>query len=164
MSKKFTNSKKSAHLAAIPEFGLESENNDLATRCKFNFSYFCSQDRAGKGLGELEKTDLTDLLSKLVDFSRLPLSYWKKQKHGKGSTLAIYKNFPSLSDFTHPKHVPHDVHWGRFRLAGEIRLAGFVVPTELDGIVHQPTNVKFDCNTFYVVFIDHNHGFYKTEI
>jgi hypothetical protein len=159
----FGNSKKAAYLASIPEVGLEAKDDTLTLRCKFNFSYLCKQDGAGQTFGELCEVELVDLLQKVSDFGRQSLLHWQKQKHGGGSTLAIYKNFPANSDFTHPKHVPNNVHWGRFRISGEVRLAGFVVPPELDGKPHEKTGILFDCNTFYVVFIDHNHCFYKSK-
>jgi hypothetical protein len=161
MSKgKFSNSKQLAHLAAIPEEGVEATNDTLTVKCKFNFAYFFKQDGVGKDIGDLTAPELHDLFDKVRNFCREPLLYWEKQKHGRGSTLAIYKNFPVNSDFTHPKHVPNDVHWGRFRLSGEVRLVGFVVPSNLHGTLHGVTKVAFDCNTFYVVFIDHDHRFY----
>lgn len=164
MSKgKFGNSKKVIHLAAIPEASLEAKEDTLSARCKFNFSYFCKQDGAGKAFGDLTKDELEDLFNKIKSFCHEPLSYWKTQKHGQSTTLAIYRNFPINSDFTHPKHVPHDVHWGRFRITGEVRLAGFVVPPTLCGTLHIGTSIAFDSNTFYVVFLDSNHGFYKTK-
>ena len=160
---KFGNSRKTAHLAAIPEQGLDARDDNLTIRCKFNLSYFCTHDGIGKNFGDLTQAELEDLLTKMVDFGRQPLSYWKNQRHGVSSTLAIYKNFPVLSDFAHPKHVPNDVHWARFRLSKEVRLAGFIVPPEYEGKAHQTTNATFDCNTFYVVFIDYHHGFYKSK-
>ncbi|MDR5837443.1 hypothetical protein [Caballeronia sp. LZ034LL] len=161
-ARKFENARKIAHLAAIPETGLESQADSLTIRCKFNFSYLCCQEKAGRALSDLNRDQLADLFDKLVQFSHQPLAYWQRQKHGISSTLAIYRTFPSRSDFTHPKHVPHDVHWGRFRLSGEVRLAGFVVPQTLAGKVHASTQAAFDANTFYVVFLDYTHGFYKS--
>lgn len=74
--------------------------------------------------------------------------------------LAIYGDFPKKSDFKHPKHVPHQVKWARFRLESADRLVGFIVPYSYDGKTHSTTNFKFDYNTFYVVFLDENHRFW----
>lgn len=164
MSKdKFGNSRKASHLGELPEWGLESKDDTLTKRCKFNFSYFCKQPGVGKHFGDLSKAELNDLFEKILGFCQESLLYWQKQKHGVSATLRIYKNFPTDSDFSHPKHVPHDVHWGRFRMSGDVRLAGFVVPAELHGTMHNTTNVAFDCNTFYAVFIDDAHRFYKSK-
>ena len=49
---------------------------------------------------------------------------------------------------------------GRFRLDWAGRLCGFVVPHEYSNMVQSNNGHQFDCNTFYVVFIDDNHEFY----
>ncbi|WP_147432363.1 hypothetical protein [Pararobbsia silviterrae] len=159
----FENKQKASHFSNIPITGLMSDGDTLTLRCKFNFSYFCTQGNHGKAFSDLSKEEMEDLFQKLLDFCRAPLMHWQKQKHGISTTLAIYEKFPTMSDFTHPKHVPHDVHWGRFRLSKEVRLVGFVVPPDLSKAYHQKTNVLFDCNTFYIVFLDCNHGFYKSK-
>jgi hypothetical protein len=79
---------------------------------------------------------------------------------GGGTVLSIYGAFPQKSKFCHPKHVPHQVCWGRFRLDFSGRLVGFILPAEYDGKYHAKTGKRFDCNTFYVVFLDANHSFY----
>lgn len=157
---KFSNSKTQAFLASIPEVGLESPADPLTARCKFNFAYLCKQPQAGKDFSDLSEDECRDLFAKLAQFSREPLSYWERQSHGRGKTLAIYNAFPSRSAFSHPKHVPHDVAWGRFRISGTCRLPGFVIPAHLHGKVHDRTRIAFDSNTFYVVFIDHDHRFW----
>jgi hypothetical protein len=80
-----------------------------------------------------------------------------------GKVLAIYGAFPAHSHFAHPKSVPHQMCWGRFRLGNAIRLAGFVVPIEYHDQIQQSTGYRFDSNTFYVVFYDDDHDFYPTE-
>lgn len=159
---RFNNSRATAFLASIPDTVLESASDTLTARCKFNFSYLCKQPDAGKDFSDLSREELQDLFAKLAQFSREPLSYWERQAHGRGKTLAIYNKFPSRSAFTHPKHVPSDVAWGRFRISGACRLPGFVVPAHLGGQAHRATRVPFDCNTFYVVFIDDDHRFWMT--
>lgn len=49
---------------------------------------------------------------------------------------------------------------GRFRLDWAGRLCGFVIPRELDGQAH-PKGRRCCANTFYVVFLDEHHRFYK---
>jgi hypothetical protein len=109
---------------------------------------------------------LAKLLGKLKDYSAEPLKHWMAQPVGKsGTVLAIYGGFPSRSDFTNPKHVPHQAQWGRFRLEHSVRLVGFVLPANYRDTKH-PKHLcgeTFDCNTFYVVFLDANHVFYKSE-
>jgi hypothetical protein len=68
----------------------------------------------------------------------------------------------SKTDFKFPKRtVPHQARWGRFRLGAKARLIGFVVPDEYRVKIHSGTNMKFDCNTFYAVFLDRDHTFWK---
>ncbi len=157
------NSKKMRFLASLPLASVDSPEDTLAARCKFNFSYFTQQE-AGQDFADCEQQQLAKLLDKLKDYSKEPLAYWKNMAVGKsGSVLAIYGAFPGKSGFTHPKHVPHQALWGRFRLDHTARLIGFVLPAGChDQISAQ--GVRFDCNTFYVVFLDQQHCFYQNEV
>lgn len=157
----FVNSKKDAFLKKIPIASLESDNNDLSVRCKFNFSYYCVQP-AGQSFDEWNESQIRSLLEKLTHYSKESLKHWQKQPIGKsGTVLAVYGAFPSNSDFSHPAHVPHEVLWGRFRLDHTMRLVGFVIPENLDGKIQKSCGKRFDVNTFFVVFLDGNHRFWK---
>lgn len=155
------NSKKMRFLASLPLASVDSPEDTLAARCKFNFSYFTQQE-AGQDFADCDQQQLAKLLDKLKDYSKEPLAYWKNMAVGKsGSVLAIYGAFPARSGFTHPKHVPHQALWGRFRLDHAARLIGFVLPANYhEQITAQ--GVRFDCNTFYVVFLDQEHCFYQS--
>ena len=158
--KKFENRHKAKFLASIPTASLENSTCPLTGRCKFNFGYFEKQ-AASQTFDEWTTQQQVVLFEKLKEFSKEPLEYWMSQSVGKsGRVLSIYGAFPARSDFVHPKHVPHQVKWGRFRLDWSGRLCGFVVPKELDGSVHPSTGNRFDANTFYVVFLDRDHCFY----
>lgn len=160
--KPIKNNKKDAFLASIPVLSLESENDLLSTRCKFNFGYFDVQ-AAGQDFSDWTHAQLLELMGKLKEYSKQPLLHWRNCPVGKGggTVLSIYDAFPTNSDFTHPKHVPHEVQWGRFRLDFSGRLIGFVLPTNLHDCEHKVTKKRFDSNTFYVVFLDANHRFAK---
>jgi len=161
--KKFDSSRKIGFLSNIPSASIDDLADTLAKRCKFNFSYFEKQDN-GQAFSEWNHSQLVDLIEKLKHFGKEPLNYWRAQPVGKGGkVLSIYGKFPAKSDFIHPKHVPHQAEWGRFRLDWAARLVGFVVPPTYSGIEHTGCGHRFDCNTFYVVFLDSNHCFYKTE-
>lgn len=158
---KFDNQRKTRFLESIPTASLENADCPLTRRCKFNFGYFEKQP-ASQSFGEWAPQEQVGLFEKLRDFSKEPLDYWMNQSVGKsGRVLSIYGSFPTRSELVHPKHVPHQVRWGRFRLDWSARLCGFVVPKEFDGIVHSATGLRFDVNTFYVVFLDKDHRFYK---
>lgn len=160
---RFSNSKTAHFLSSIPVCSFDDPANELTQKCKFNFAYFTVQD-AGQNFCDWTKDQLENLLSQLKDYSEQSLSYWRTQPVRGGPTrLSIYEKFPAKSDFTHPKHVPHQAHWGRFRLSSAVRLVGFVVPSEYQNKAHDRTKVVFDCNTFYVVFLDANHRFFITE-
>lgn len=160
--KPFGNSQKEGFLASIPLASLESTDDLITQKCKFNFAYFDVQP-AGQDFKDWSDIQRLELLAKLKEYSKEPLNYWSNMPvgKGKGTVLAIYKAFPAKSKFTHPKHVPHEVHWGRFRLDFSGRLIGFVLPQEYEKKdPHPKTKRTFDCNTFYVVFLDLNHDFY----
>lgn len=160
----FYNSKKDKFLASIPRASIELESDNLTIKCKFNFAYFTKQ-AAGQSFEEWDRLQLTKFLDKLKDYSQQPLVHWMNQRIGSknGRVLSLYDEFPKHSEFTHPDHVPHQARWGRFRLESAARLIGFVLPGTFADKAHPKTGVRFDCNTFYVVFLDANHKFYKTE-
>lgn len=159
----FKNSRTKNFLASVPQCSLDSERDQLTAKCKFNFSYFVKQD-AGQSFDEWSGTQLAKLLDKMKNYSQESLTYWTNQPSKSGKVLIIYGKFPNdRSDFTHPIHVPHEVEWGRFRLESAVRLVGFVIPNGYKDTPHRVTHARFDCNTFYVVFLDANHKFYKTE-
>lgn len=158
---RFDNQRKVRFLESIPTASLDNPDCPLTRRCKFNFGYFEKQP-GSQSFDEWTPQHLVGLFEKLREFSREPLEYWMAQSAGKsGRVLSIYGAFPARSDLVHPKHVPHQARWGRFRLDWSSRLCGFVVPKELDGTAHSATALRFDVNTFYVVFLDKDHCFYK---
>ena len=160
---KFKSPLKDRFLAEIPTASMDLDDCSLTKRCKFNFSYFEKQP-ASQEFSEWSDEERVKLLEKLRDYSREPLTYWMTQPAGKrGTVLSIYGKFPSKSEMVHPRHVPHQAQWGRFRLDWSGRLCGFVVPKDRDGKAHPQTGVRFDTNTFYVVFLDRDHRFYSTE-
>ena len=168
MSNKYGNSRTVSFLSTLKEFpSLESKNDDLTTRCKFNFSYFDSTQKAGQDFKEWSPGQLHKLLEKLKHYSKLPLEYWENQRVGAGGLkiLEIYGEFPNKkrTTFSRPTHIPHQAQWGRFRLENKVRLIGFTVPSELHKTPHIKTNEYFDKNTFYIVFLDKDHKFYISE-
>lgn len=161
---RFSNGRKGDFISKLQTLSLESESSDLVVRSKFNFSYFCHQP-AGQCFSDWTSLQQSKLFEKLINFSRQPLSHWRAERvgNGGGTVLAIYGKFPNNSDFSAPPSIPHDVEWGRFRLGGSERLIGFILPASLSDREHSGHKRRFDCNTFYVVFLDRDHRFYKTE-
>jgi len=160
--KKYSNSKKKSFLDSIPTISLDSDSNDITIRCKFNFSYF-TIDKVGQDFKDWTQNELSKLLDKLKEYSKFSLEYWTKQYQGNYPVFVKYDSFPINTDFTQPKHIPHQAIWSRFHLENKVRLIGFVIPDEYDDTIHSKTNKRFDTNTFYVVFLDKEHRFYKVE-
>ncbi len=112
------NSRKEAFLSKFPQVALEDESCNITKRCKFNFSYFDSRQKAGADLVTWDEKNLQSFVSKLIEYTREPLSYWSRMPIGshQRNVLEIYGAFPKRSKFEHPSHVPSDVDWVRFRL------------------------------------------------
>lgn len=165
MSGKFKNSNKTKFLATLPKLSIENPDLQLIERSVFNFSFFDGTQDAGSDFSSLSATEMTKLIEKIKNYSRSSLNYWRQQRCGSGSLkiLEIYGGFPKNSDFSHPSGIPHDVLWGRFRLDNFGRLIGFVLPPDLDHKFNKDRTYAYSCNIFYVVFLDPDHKFYKTE-
>lgn len=159
----FKNTKTKSFLDSIPVISLDSDDNDLTNRCKFNFGYFYVQSGISQDFENWSHAELIKLLNKLKNYSKSSLEYWKNQKVGNYPVFTVYECFPVNTDFTKPKHIPHQVLWARFHLENRVRLIGFVIPDEYKDKAHQKTAYRFDTNTFYVVYLDKEHRFYKTD-
>lgn len=159
------NSKKSKFLQSFPTVSFNSENCNHAERCKFNFSYFDSSQLAGQDFCEWNHDQLQKLFVKLKEYGKYSLAHWMHQRCGGGGLkiLEVYSCFPSKSEFNHPKHIPKDVKWARFRLEGDMRLVGFLIPNDLAGTVAKHGGYAFDSNVFYTVFLDQAHKFYISK-
>lgn len=157
-----SNNKTKAFLDFLEKETLEHKNNKLTEKCKFNFAYLTKQEHS-QLFPDLTEFELRDLIDKLKEYSKESLIHWSNREIGtgkkRGKVFAIYDSFPE-SNMTHPSNIPLDVRWARFRLNYTFRLAGFIVPDELNNKIHIKTNYSFDKNTFYVVFIDRDHKFY----
>lgn len=156
-----TNKRKEAFIASIPK--TEVESCGLIKFIKFNFKFFDTNQEPGSSFDDLSEEEAKKLLKKLVSYSCKSLNEWSLESAG-GNGLkmyARYNDFPKNSDFKHPDHVPHDALWGRFRLGNKYRIIGFVIPDHLNG--QGKDSFYFEKNTFYIVFIDKDHRFYKTE-
>ena len=156
---RFQNKRKDIALKKLDRVSLDDDKSDLTRRCKFNFSYFEHTQKAGQGFSDLTKVQLHKLMDSLKEFSRSSLEYLETQ----APLFVIYNKFPLKTEFVHPKYIPHQVCWGRFRLGSKFRLVGFIVPLSLHGTPHAKTKELYDKNTFYVVFIDKDHLFWKAE-
>lgn len=153
------NPAKENFLRKFPNTLIENQLDKFNRNIYFSFQYFDNSQEAGQGFCDWSRDQLDRLLNKLKHYSGNTMGYWKNQRVGGGGlkVLELYKSFPVHSDFIHPKHVPLDVKWARFRLESDMRLIGFVVPNDLV-LLH-----KIPSNIFNVVFLDQHHRFYKAE-
>ena len=149
MANKFSNRKAKQFLLELDRDTIET--SDIFTRSKFNFSFFDPNQNHCTDFAQLSPNQLLETFEKIRHYSRSPLTYWQTKRCGGGGLkiLEIY--------------VPHDVKWARFRMDNLGRLVGFVVPPELVNLASEDRKFFLDTNTFYVVFIDLDHRFYKTE-
>lgn len=161
----FGNKKQSSFLKKFPEICFDSESCNHASRSKFNFSYFDHAQDPAQNFNDWKVEQLIKLFEKLKEYGKFPLTYWMTQRCGAGGLklLEIYDGFPLKSEFEHPKHIPKTVRWARFRLEGDMRVIGFIIPADLDGKISKKSGVAFDSNVFYVVFLDQHHKFYLTK-
>ncbi|WP_044408429.1 hypothetical protein [Thiomicrospira microaerophila] len=128
---------------------------------KFNFSYFDVSQASGPGqmLTQWSPAQQANLYQQLIDYSKESIAYWKSQKR-----LVIYGRFPNTNktDFQLPVYIPIEAEWGRFRLSAKVRFVGFVLPDNVKN-TQSSKGLNFCSNTFYVVFLDKDHKFYKVE-
>jgi len=159
MKNKFENSRNQPFIEKLKQDDHELKQKivELRTISRFNFKYFdASQNKQIEQYSEKEKNDL---IQKMLEISRESLTKWKLSGKGKNrySMLEEYECFPKKSDYELPKHVPEGIKWARFRFDGNVRLVGFIIPK---GYRNELFSLA-DLNTFFVVFYDLNHAFYK---
>ncbi len=161
---KYQNSRTLQYINDYPETIVETAG--IAPLLKFNLK-FLEVNQKDVGFCALE--DLTDSdremqLDKMKWFSTESRFTWETKPTGRGERplLVVYDNIPGKSKAKHPKNVPSDVSWARFRLEGRFRLVGFFIPDSLDKCPYKANGREYyyDRNTFYVVFLDPNHNFY----
>jgi hypothetical protein len=123
----------------------------------FDFQFFDKTQVAGQDFSDWSPDQILKLIDKIKGYCKETLAHWNKMPVGQGRNhvLEIYGTFPAKSEFTPPLHVPIDAKWARFRLEGDMRLIGFVVPNE------KCEEHKLPKNIFYVVFLDAYHKFFK---
>ena len=156
MSRK--NPLKESFLSKLPETLTENVKGKFQDHLSFNFQFFDNSQEAGQDFRDWEHEHLYKLMDKLKQYCNNPPTYWMQMPigGGKNHVLEIYKKFPVKSDFIHPKFVPIDADWARFRLEGDMRLIGFFVNKEIC------SRITLSPNIFYVVFLDAFHKFYKS--
>lgn len=156
------NSRKESFLASFPDYHIEDIEEKLRENICFNFQFFDNSQTVGQDFKDWDHTQLHNLLDKLKEYSKNTPLHWQSMKIGGGkkgknnNVLEIYGRFPANSDFVHPRYIPLNVEWARFRLANRMRLIGFVVQKEIC------RKLAVRQNIFYVVFLDRDHRFYKT--
>ena len=149
------NSKKRSRLESFPLESIDSVSPNINGLMSFNFKYLDTEQ--GDKFSDLTNVQFSKIIEKLKWYSNENRQHWETKKTGQSTVLAVYGDFPHHSDFYHPKHVPAGVRWARFRMEGDQRLVGFVINNE------DSDKIQLNTNVFYVVFLDNNHRFYKTN-
>ncbi len=113
----------------------------------FSLKYLCNIDDIGQSLttwAEDNKKPLLGLMQKVLHISKLTIAQASQDQ-----SIKIYGDFPTShdSDFRCPPNLTNEKQWGVIRNIGgqKARVAGF-----LKG------------NTFYVVYLDKEHRFWKS--
>ena len=164
MGNKNRNKQANKFLEAIENTAsIENGTDTIAQKSKFNFAYFINSNDTGQDFRDWTHKQLYELFDKLKEFSKFPLIHWENEKLGNYPIFVKYNQFPTNTEFTQPRSVPHQAIWSRFRVEGDSRLIGFVLPSECKNKEQNQSGYMFDVNTFYVVFLDKEHKFYKTS-
>lgn len=121
----------------------EKKVQDEVPKIVFSFRDFIFQE-PGQSWADWEKEGLlAALMEKLGHISKMTLAEAKAQ-----NIIGIYDEFPTFSDFTCPNCFPPNTKWASIKhIKGRKgRIAGHIIG-----------------HTFYIVFLDKNHVFYKTK-
>ncbi len=154
-----TNKTKNSVLKSIDSLE-ESTFEDATDLITISFKYFCvNQTPVGQVFADWKDNMRLDLLQKFSEYTKYSRQHWKNEFSNGLPLLAEYGNFPLNSDFSIPKNIPcpDELIWSRFRLMQKVRVCGFFVSTDI------AKKYSLSVNTFYVVFLDKDHRFYKTE-
>ena len=127
---KRSNPAKVKFIQSIPPIAIEDHVDALKSKLCFSLKYFDNSQDVGQDFRDWSQEQLEKLLTKLKNYSDNTIKYWMNQRTGAGGlkVLEVYGDFPRNSEFVHPKHVPIDVLWARFRLESDMRLIGFLLP------------------------------------
>ena len=151
---KHRNTKKEKKLSTFPKESIEASYKRIRGLLSFNFSFLDNEQ--GQKFSDLTVEQFSKIIEKLKWYSMENRLHWETASigHTDGKVLAVYEDFPSKSDFFHPKHIPAGVKWARFRLEGDQRLIGFVIDK------NDIEKFQLNPDVFYIVFLDLYHKFY----
>lgn len=121
----------------------QSLNNDCLSKYEknFRFSFEFLDRNQGQSLKEwVQKGYLLKMNETLMEYCKEPIR--KKL----GDKFKEYGEFPKKSGFVPPSYIEDDVNWSALHITGKVVLGGFIYN-----------------NTFFVVFLDGEHQFWKCE-
>lgn len=108
------------------------------------FSFRDFDRNQGQGFEEWETEELLALAcERLASLSQMTVS---QAVHGEIVKIYTKVDFPPISAFTYPAHVPEGVKWASMHVQGKECIIGY-----------------FEDNVFYIVFLDMHHEFWITE-
>lgn len=163
-----TNSKQQSRLKEIGDKLVAEEIlcfKNISGKMKFNFHFFDKSQFFMKSFLDLNAQEFLRLGDQLVELSEKSIVEWSYERMASRNSARYrnYGDFPKKSEYRHPKNVPEHAEWVAFRLGSLLRICGFIIPSKYHGSVLPDENWSLCSNTFYVVFYDHDHGFYKTK-
>lgn len=156
-NKRFNNQTVKQYLNSLPQ---EEDFSKATAVITVSMKYFDKSQLAGQDFKDWTDKERLDLLNKLKEYTGNTKQFWLNQRCGAGGLkiLAVYDSFPVNTDFKWPAFIPKDgIKWARFRLDQKIRIVGFFVNEKTAKIYSLSTD------TFYLVFLDREHKFYKME-
>lgn len=127
---------------------VKSSDNTTNNYISISFRYFQNSNTGpGQGLQDWKDEDLLfDMLVSLTHITSTNIT----ELQSKDKKLTLYGSFPdkSFNEFTIPASITTEKKWGTLRNIGgqKARIAGFL-----------------EDNVFYIVFLDKEHKFYKTN-
>ena len=132
---------------SVDSFARKSKNlpDKYGKRERYIVFSFKDFDRnQGQSFKDWETDELLALaIDKLSQISNLTMSQALQQQIIKVYTKV---DFPPNTEFYYPKHVKDGVKWASFHVQGKECIIGYV-----------------EDNIFYIVFLDKDHGFWKTK-
>ncbi len=121
-----------------------SSVKDIDENFNISFQYLDTTQKYGSSFKDWQKCGwLSKMLETLHSYCGKPLKTQFSEYKFKA-----YDGFPQKdkTEFKCPPNIPEDAHWARIHILNKAVVVGHYVR-----------------NTFYVVFLDKNHKFYKSE-
>ena len=122
----------------------KEEANVIAENFNISFQYLDTTQKYGSSFRDWQECGwLSKMLETLQGYCHKPLN-----QQFDGYKFKAYTGYPpsKKTEFSYPPNIPPDAHWARIHILNTAVVVGHYVG-----------------NTFYVVFLDKTHKFYKKD-